>query len=84
MQLDRPAALHRLVLREQLRLSQRVERFAVDAWVQDGWQQITEGTVIGNKKIVPLPDVITDRLRVRVLDSRGVPALRFLGVYAAE
>ena len=84
VQLDRHAALHRLVLREQLRLSQRVESFAVDAWVQDGWQQVTEGTVIGNKKIVPLPDVITDRLRVRILDSRGVPALRFLGVYAAE
>ena len=56
----------------------------MDAWVQDGWRQVTEGTVIGNKKIVPLPDVITDRLRVRILDSRGVPALRFLGVYAAE
>ena len=83
MQLDRATALHRLVLREHLRLSKRVERFAVDAWVQDGWRQVTEGTVIGNKKIVPLPDVITNRLRVRVLDSRGVPALRFLGVYAA-
>ena len=77
-----PVTFRRVVLREQLRLSQRVERFALDARTEDGWRQIAAGSVIGSKRIVTLPEPITtDGLRLRVTDARVAPTLRFIGVY---
>ena len=77
-----PQTIRRVVLKEQILLSQRVERFAIDAEVNGAWQQVTEGTVIGHKRIVVLGGVTTAALRIRILDARVAPTLRFIGVYA--
>ncbi|MBQ8611548.1 MAG: alpha-L-fucosidase [Oscillospiraceae bacterium] len=77
-----PQSLRRLVLQEQLRCSQRVERFAVDILADGEWRQAAAGTVIGHKRIVPLDGVRTEALRIRITDSRTAPTLRFAGVYA--
>ena len=78
-----PVAFRRVVLAEQLRLSQRVERWALDIRTGDGWTELAAGSVIGHKRIVALPEpAVTDRLRLRVEDARAAPALRFVGVYA--
>ena len=74
--------VRRVVLQEQIALSQRVERFAIDALTGGEWRQIVEGTVIGHKRIVVLKDVCTTALRIRILDARVAPTVKFIGVYA--
>ena len=59
-----------------------MERFAIDAEEDGAWRQVAEGTVIGHKRIVVLEGVTTAALRVRILDARVAPTLRFIGVYA--
>lgn len=78
---ETPQTFRRLVLKENLRLSQRVERFAVDVETPDGWQQVYDGTVIGHKRIVTLPTTTAAALRVRILDSRCEPTIAFMAVY---
>ena len=79
---DAPVTFRRIVLQEQIALSQRVERYAIDA-LQDGqWQEISAGLVIGHKRIAVLPATTTVALRIRILDARVAPTLRFIGVYA--
>ncbi|MBQ3157112.1 MAG: alpha-L-fucosidase [Clostridia bacterium] len=77
-----PHIIRRVVLKEQLRFSQRVEAFAVDARISGRWQQIASGTVIGHQRILPLLPLETTALRIRILDARVSPILRFIGVYA--
>lgn len=79
---DAPQTIRRVVLMEQLMCSQRVERFAIDAEVNGAWQQAAEGTVIGHKRIVSLQGVTAAAMRIRILDARVAPTLRFIGVYA--
>lgn len=79
---DAPQTIRRVVLMEQLMCSQRVERFAIDAEVNGAWQQASKGTVIGHKRIVALQGVTTAAMRIRILDARAAPTLRFIGVYA--
>ena len=79
---DAPQTIRRVVLMEQLMCSQRVERFAIDAEVNGAWQQAAKGTVIGHKRIVALQGVTTAAMRIRILDARAAPTLRFIGVYA--
>ena len=74
--------IRRVVLQEQLRLSQRVERFVIDALTDGAWQSVAKGTVIGHKRIVVLDGVRTTALRIRITDSRAAPALQRVGVYA--
>lgn len=74
--------IRRIVLMEQILLSQRIERFAIDAWQNEHWQPIVENTVVGYKRIVSLGSIETSALRIRILDARVAPTLKFIGVYA--
>ena len=73
--------IRRVVLKEQIRLSQRIERFAIDANLNGGWKQIYAGTVVGYKRIAVLSETQTDALRIRILDARIAPTIKFIGVY---
>ena len=78
----RPQTARRVVLKENILLSQRVERFAIDLRTDAGWQEVYTGTVIGYKRIAVLPARAAAALRIRVLDARCAPTLSFVGVYA--
>lgn len=77
-----PQAVRRVVLKENILLSQRVERFAIDLQTDAGWQEVYTGTVIGYKRIAVLPVQASAALRIRILDARCAPTLSFVGVYA--
>ncbi len=68
-----------VVLKEYIPDSQRIERFQV----LDGEGQVLgRGTVVGYKKILPLPPgTAVRKLRIRIEDARVYPTLAFLGVY---
>lgn len=70
-----------LVIKENITMSQRVESFAVDMLESGYPREIYRGTTVGYKRIVPLQDIETDRLRIRITDSRTEPAISFIGLY---
>lgn len=79
---DTPITFRRIVMMEQITLSQRVERWAVDVLREGQWQEAAAGQVIGYKRIVVLPPTAACALRIRIGDARVAPTLKFLGVYA--
>ena len=79
---EKARSIHRVVLKEQIQQSQRVESFAIDIMVNGDWKQAADGTVIGHKRIVVLDPVETTALRIRILDARVAPTVKFIGVYA--
>ena len=77
-----PQLLHRIVLKEAISLSQRVERFHLEVPEENGrWKTVAESTVIGHKRILPLHGLRTDCLRLVIDDARVRPVLSFLAVY---
>ena len=77
----KPVIIRRVVLKEQITLSQRVERFAIDVLVEGQWREAARNTVIGYKRIVKLEPVETTAMRIRILDARVAPTMKFVGVY---
>jgi len=71
-----PITTNRLAIQEAIDThSERVEKHVLDAWVDNAWKEIATGTNIGYKRILRFPEVTTQKLRIRILESRFYPAI---------
>lgn len=81
-ELDGTHDITHVVLKENIRYSQRVEKFSIEAKMPDGsFREIFHGTTIGYQKIARFDKISTDVLRIKILDSRVAPILSFIGIY---
>ncbi len=76
-----PLSFNLILLEEYVRLGQRVEKFSVQAYVDNDWREIAVGTTIGAKRILPIEPVSARRLRVLFTDSRGPLAIATVGLH---
>ncbi len=57
-------------LRENIKLGQRIESFAVDAWLNGVWKQVAAATSIGSNRLIRLPqNITTSKVRLRITGS---------------
>ncbi len=71
-----PITINRFVLQEAITThSERIESHALDAWIDNDWQEIATGTNVGYKRILRFPEVTSNKFRIRVLESRLQPTL---------
>ena len=78
-----PSTFDVVRLREYLPLGQRVERFAVDSWNGQGWDEIAAGTSIGHQRILSTRPVTTSRVRLRIVQAPACPAISELSLFAS-
>jgi len=83
LDLPRPTAFDVIRMKEHLPLGQRVERFAVDSWNGQGWEEIAAGTSIGHQRILSTKPVTTSRVRLRIVQARACPAIAELSLFAS-
>jgi len=81
--LGREVEADHLVLREDLRLGQRVARFHAEGFVDGAWREFLQGTTIGHKRVLRFPMGRLSRLRVVVDDARAEPQLAGIELYLA-
>lgn len=81
LQLDSPKEISYVVLKETIRLGQRIKEFAVEAFVNEEWRNIAGGTTIGYKRILPVDHIVTDQIRVTITDSQAAPVLNAIELY---
>ncbi|MDR3712945.1 MAG: alpha-L-fucosidase [Puia sp.] len=71
-----------LLLQEDIRAGQRIERFVLEYRQRDGsWKTVTEGTTVGYKRLLQFPAVTTGKVRLRIESSRSNPTLAEFGLY---
>ena len=81
IELDEEKEISYVLLKETIRLGQRVKEFTVDAFMDGEWSEIAEGTTIGYKRILPVDGVVTDRVRVNIKDAQAAPVLTAVELY---
>ncbi len=84
LEFDKPEKLGYLVIKENIRMSQRVESFIVEIRENDSFREVYNGTVVGYKRIVPMNGITSDCVKIRITDSRIQPTISFIGVYRSE
>ena len=83
LQFSRPATFQVVRIRENIRLGQRIEAFAVDTWNDAAWRTAAEATSIGNCRLLRLSEpVTTSRVRLRITKSPVCPAISELALFA--
>ncbi len=61
---------------------QRIESFAIDAWIGSSWVTIERQTTVGHRRLLRISKpVTTSRVRIRILGSRLEPTLATFGLY---
>jgi alpha-L-fucosidase len=82
LDLGKPVTFNVVSLREFLLLGQRVEAFALDQWKDGQWQQFSQGTSIGNRRLVRGGQITTEKVRLRITQAPVCPAIAEFGLFA--
>ena len=78
----KPVTINRLAIQEAISAyGERVAKHAVDVYIDGHWEEIAQATNIGYKRILRFPEVTTDQIRIRVLESRMDPAICSISAY---
>jgi alpha-L-fucosidase len=80
----RPQTFDRAVTMEWLNDGQRVEKYAIEAWMSGKWRPVAGGTAIGHKKIDVFKPVTASRVRLRILSSTSEAKIREFQLFRSE
>jgi len=72
--LNKAIKVNRFLLQEPIiHKGQRIEKHALDVWLDNEWKEVAQATVVGYKRILRFPEVTTNKFRLRILETRGTP-----------
>ncbi|MBS1558007.1 MAG: alpha-L-fucosidase [Bacteroidetes bacterium] len=70
-----------VVLKEYLKLGQRVQLFSVEVWKNNRWEPVARETTIGRKRILKIAPVETNKIRVNILSAKTCPVISTIEIY---
>ncbi|OKS88654.1 hypothetical protein RG47T_4126 [Mucilaginibacter polytrichastri] len=80
--MHKPNTFNVIRLRENIKLGQRIEGVAVDAWQNNKWETIATATSIGANRLIRLPQNITAaKVRLRITAAPVSIALSDFGLF---
>ncbi len=78
---EKPQLVSYILLQEYIKLGQRIKSFSIEVWNDNNWQEVSQGTTIGYKRILKINPITTSKIRVSILDSKACPVLSNMEVY---
>ena len=71
-------------LREHLPLGQRIDRFALDAWIEGQWNEFAQGGSIGSQRLLRTAPVRADKVRLRIEAAAAAPAISEISLFSQK
>jgi alpha-L-fucosidase len=75
--------INTILLQEDIEKGQRVEVFKVEGLIDGSWNKLTEGTTIGYKRILRFEDVVPEKIRITIIETRVSANIKEIGAYYA-
>lgn len=82
-QLEQETSVNVIMLQEDIAKGQRVEKFTVEALTPEGWQIVGQGTTIGYKRLLRIPTVKANKIRVTIDECRLIANVSRIAAYYA-
>ena len=81
----KPVTINRVAIREAIVThGERVEKHALDAYLDGEWQEIAQATNIGYQRILRFGEVTTNKIRLRIQAARATPAISGISAFYYE
>ncbi len=71
-------------LRENIKLGQRIDDWAVDVWENNEWREYQKGSAIGVNRLVRGNYITTDRVRIRITKAAASICLSEVGLFTEQ
>lgn len=84
IKLDGTKEFDRILIQEPIQLGQRISSFEVQAFISNSWQTIATGTTIGYKRLLQIPVVKTDKIKILIKEANNVPSISNVALYKAS
>ena len=81
IQLPEDRTFNLIELREDISLGQRIYSFQVETEEDGNWTVLAEGTTIGHKRMLPVPECSSSHLRVSITGAYAKPVLLNAALY---
>ena len=75
--------INTILLQEDIRFGQRVERFTIEAYANGAWRVVAEGTTIGYKRLLRFEECRAERIRVTINECRAIANIANVAAYCA-
>ncbi len=81
LKLKKPTTFNVVRIMEYIPLGQRVEAFSLD-YEQDGkWTEFASGTSVGYQRLLRVPEITADAVRLRITKSAASPVISDIGLF---
>ena len=79
-----PMPVSCVVIQEDIASGERIRKYVVEAKIDGKWVLLCEGESVGYKRIQQFPTIQTDRLRLKIEESVGEPAIKKFATYGVQ
>jgi len=79
--LEHPVRFDRIMIQEPIRFGQRISEFAVEGLVDGEWTELANGTTIGYKRLLRIPPVRANKVRLLIRKVNNTPAISNFGLF---
>ena len=76
--------INTVLLQEDIRRGQRVERFTIETLVDGEWHTVAEGTTVGYKRLLRFEECPAERIRVTINECRATANISNVAAYCAK
>ncbi len=80
---DKAQDVNRVVLKEHIKLGQRVEAFEVHVKTAKGWKKVASATTIGYKRIISFKRIKATQVKIKITKALACPTIGTFEVYNA-
>ncbi|MBU0474630.1 MAG: alpha-L-fucosidase [Bacteroidetes bacterium] len=70
-----------IMLQENIRIGQRIEKFHLDFFDGNNWMKFAEGTTVGYKRLLRFNEIKAKKIRLVIEQSRLNPTINNIGLY---
>ena len=81
LDLQKTATVKYVVLKEYIKLGQRVKSFSVEVYKDGRWTKVADETTIGHKRILKIEPVKTNKVKINITDARACLAISEIALF---
>lgn len=81
---NKPVKVNTISIMENIAKGENIRKYSIEAWVNNNWKPICNGSSVGHKRIQKFSSVNTEKLRLKILESSGRPEIIRFDAYYIE